>query len=259
MKIAQRFIVSGALILGAIGFAHADGQSAAEAESYAYLSSYSGADISWSAYNSYQYADAYPYSYGLSSDTSYGYYDGATYNYSYGYSGAFDSYGGSYDENEEYGATYYSLTNNSTTQGEYAVVYFDDVELSAAQGDWNGYGYAWGETELYNFSTGDDFYSYSLSYSGGDSQSYSTLYSSEYYDGYSWSGSYTGVGPVGSYTEGENYWYGYYETYLAPGQTEYIGNFEETYHEAYSTTPGPAPMVPFLLGLIALRRRSKKA
>ncbi len=59
------------------------------------------------------------------------------------------------------------------------------------------------------------------------------------------------------------YAYGYdYETYyltFAPGATDtfYLGSGD--YHESYSTTPGPAAIAPFALGLIGALRRRKKA
>jgi len=250
------------LAVACASFASANAQSSASADSYAILDTTdSGADITFSVYSSFQDTDLEPSSYGLSADITYGLFDGATSNYSYGYSGAFSTAGGSLDQNAEEGATYFLLTNNSSTTGEYAYIYFFDQESSAALGDGYGTGEADAFSELYNYATGEDLNSYADSESGQGIDAWDQTGFFEYYNGYIDAGTDTTYFGTNAESSGYDDWEGDYVTYLAPGQTEELVNFEETYHyavtaQAQNSTPSPAAMVPFALGLIARRRRS---
>jgi|SRR5579862_7893941 len=249
------------LLSSAPTLALAQSGAGAYAESYLTNTSYSGADVTVSEYDWYQLTNVFNgfYSYGSYFDYSSGYSDGMSYNDSTGESVAYAIPGGSYDVNDENGGIYYQITNNNPNQGEWAWLFFDGYSEAAAEGNASGYGWAEGGSEIINYTNGDYISDGVTAESGEIGPAwYETDW---YYDiAGSVSSSYSVTyAPMDSYVETSQDFALYYGIYLAPGTSENIGVFEGTEHEAYQTTPGPAALAPFGIGLAgALRRRRRK-
>jgi MYXO-CTERM domain-containing protein len=224
-----------------------------------YLVSGSGADVTLSLYGYALSSGVYAYSYGSSFDYSLAWTDGVMSNGTYGLSVAYSTVGGSYDQAEEFSTNYYILTNNSTTNYEFASLSLNASTTNSAYSDGNGYAESLAAAELVNLSSGDEFFVESEALSGANQLSVTEGYWYESIGGYTWSETdYTAYSADSSVWAGFG-WGGSYGVWLAPGQTDLIATEAGSLHEAYSTTPAPAAIAPFALGLLAALRRRKRA
>jgi MYXO-CTERM domain-containing protein len=224
-----------------------------------YLTSGSGTDVTLTFDYAMLGSGIGAYGYGSTIDNSVAWTDNFSTNGTYGLSMAFPTVGGSFDFAEEESINVFSLTNTSQSSYEFAVLNLDPSASAEAYSDGNGYGYGIGAAGLYNWSTGDNFIAQDVAFSGENIQGWDEYYFSQSVGGSSWvSYGYAYYG-ADSYAGGGASWGGAMYVLLAPGQTDLIATEAASYHEAYSTTPAPAAIAPFALGLLGALRRRKRA
>ena len=253
--------------IGLVAAANAFGASGGIASDEMGLDSQSGFDITLTAYSQSEYTDQNPGFFGSYSDTTLGWVNGSFndvpyLNRSEGVSDAWEGASPSYDQNYEYGTTFFYLLN-SGSQAEYAVIDLDNELESAATGtDDQSWGEAWSGTELFNQSTGEYFYADATTFAGLGEQSWVETNLDYNYDGVTSNDpslTYFGVNQI---VTGDADWNGEYVALLQPGQAEYLYDYEFTEHwasftPATSSTPGPVAIAPFALGMLAARRRRR--
>jgi hypothetical protein len=259
MRIAVKGL--GVLALAAVccSMANADAYAGGEGYSGTYLVSGTGADVALSFYGSYLATGVYASSFGSSYDWSTAWTDGYSANGTLGYSFAYPELGASYDFAKETSTNYFTVTNSSPTDYEYAALSLSASGSAAAYSDGNGYGYGWGGGALVNLSTGDEFIAEDTAFSGLNEMGVNEYYFYSSLGGFSLASYSFSLYSPDSYVWGGASWSGDMWVLLAPGQTDLIATEAASEHEAYSTTPAPAAIAPFALGLLGALRRSKRA
>jgi MYXO-CTERM domain-containing protein len=178
----------------------------------------------------------------------------------YGESVAYAQPGGSLSESilETYNWT--TITNTSNYY-QYEFVYASTSSFSEAYaGSYNaqavGNSYGW----VFDSAGAVDQFSETGagSFGLGAGGTYAYAYNYDLYNGFSGIYSYFG-GSFPNYAYGSAYDAQWYTLIFAPGASDTFYTEGYEYHGAYATTPAPAAIAPFALGLIGALRRRKKA
>jgi len=258
----SNYKILGTIALAAIGASMAHATAVGYGDGYASASYYeSSTGLYYTAqvgnYNGYGYSYVGSNWYGV----DYLNYDNGFYNSTFGESVAYDTPGaGSGFFGELYGeggVTISNLSSHYDTLYVYAYTYGFGEGYSSS---WNNYGEGEGVGEFFDSAGLIEQYSegFGAALGRGYGGDYAAWENYDIYNGYT-----SGFGFFGNVFPG--YAYGYssdyqlYTLYFAPGASDTFYTYSYDAHVAYATTPAPAAIAPFALGLIGALRRRKRA
>lgn len=248
--------------LAAVGASMAHAQYA-----YAYGSGYASATFYQSSSGlAYTAASGNYYSYGTYSlgynQAQANYYAGATPGYAeaYGWSAsARQTSGVAWAWGDISNENYVTITNVSSHYDTLQINAFTSAYSYALVGSWNDIAYAYGTGEFFDSAGLILQESYTLAARQGLGYgSFGYAYSYDPYNGvFGVSASFPNVFPANLAASASDF-----ETYyltFAPGASDTFYSYGFGEHSAYSTTPAPAAIAPFALGLVGALRRRKRA
>jgi MYXO-CTERM domain-containing protein len=247
--------VASSMAMAQDAFGYAGGYAAAGYYSYAGSGMYiTGQGGQYYSYGSYSYGTAYSVDY-LSYQLG-----NPVYSEGYGASYAWAQPGGSLSEASLDTYNWTTITNTSNYY-QYEFVYATTESVSEAYaGNFNAQGV--GSSYGWVFDSAGVISQYSETGAGsfglGAGGTYSYAYNYDIYNGFSGVYSYFGGSfPNSAYASAsDGQWY---TLIFAPGASDTFYTEAYEYHGAYATTPAPAAIAPFALGLIGALRRRKKA
>jgi MYXO-CTERM domain-containing protein len=178
----------------------------------------------------------------------------------YGESYAYTAVGGSYDSRVLDSYNWVTITN---TSNYYQYEFVDAYTASSSEGfasNYNAYGYGESYGWVYDSAGALDQYSETGSFALGLGYggTYGYAYNYDYYNGLTGVYAYFG----GSFPNGVSAGISDTQAYtliFAPGASDTFYVIGDEAHVAYATTPAPAAIAPFALGLLGGLRRRRKA